>query len=139
MKPTWRDVLLLVALQFGACVAIALLLALLRINDGSNSWVGLVGGIMGAQVFTILRERRRPGLVAAAAHELALQSTGVEVGIAGLLLYLLRAQMKVQMSGSALVLVVGFTMLVNYALTRWGLRMGVRYLARAAAERASEK
>jgi hypothetical protein len=139
MKPTWRDVLLLVALQFGACVAIALLLALLRINDGSNSWVGLVGGIMGAQVFTILRERRRPGLVAAAAHELALQSTGVEVGIAGLLLYLMRAQMKVQMSGSALVLVVGFTMLVNYALTRWGLRMGVRYLARAAAERASEK
>ena len=69
MKPTWRDVLLLVALQFGACVAIALLLALLRINDGSNSWVGLVGGIMGAQVFTILRERRRPGLVACSDSE----------------------------------------------------------------------
>jgi len=29
--------------------------------------------------------------------------------------------------------------LLNYALARWGLRMGVRYLARAAAERASEK
>jgi hypothetical protein len=139
MKPTWRDVLLLVVLQFAACIAIALLLALLKINDGSNSWVGLVGGIMGAQIFTILRERKRPGLVAAAAHELAMQSTGVEVAMAGLLLLLMRGSLKVPLSGSALVVVMAFTMLVNYALTRWGLRMGVRYLERAAAERASEK
>jgi hypothetical protein len=55
------------------------------------------------------------------------------------LLFLMRGQLKVQLSGSALVLIMAFTMLVNYALTRWGLRMGVRYLARAAAERASEK
>ena len=94
---------------------------------------------MGAQVFTILRERKRPGLVAVAAHELALQSTGVEIAFAGVLLFLMRGQLKVQLSGSALVLIMAFTMLVNYALTRWGLRMGVRYLARAAAERASEK
>ena len=40
MKPTWRDVLLLVALQFAASLAVTLLLVLLRINDGSNSWVG---------------------------------------------------------------------------------------------------
>src|SRR5690349_5122490 len=49
MKPTWRDVLLLVALQAAASVACTLLLAILGIADGSQNWVSIVGAMMGAQ------------------------------------------------------------------------------------------
>lgn len=136
MKPTWRDVLLLVALQFAASLAVTLLLAALKINDGSNSWVGIVGAMMGAQVFAILREKKRPGLVPACAHQLALSSTVVEVSLAtGALMAVRRATGQGPLGPGAILLVMSLTILINYGLTRTGLRLGIRYVQKAAAER----
>ena len=139
MKPTWRDVLLLVALQFGASMAVSVLLALLRINDGSNSWVGIVGAMIGAQVFAIMREKKRPGFVPASAHELAAGSSVFEAALGAVFLLLARKTGLVQISGSGLIMLMTLTVLLNYGLTRWGLRLGIRYVEKAAAERTETK
>ena len=136
MKPTWRDVLLLVALQFAASLAVTLLLVALKINDGSNSWVGIVGAMMGAQVFAILREKKRPGLVPACAHPLALSSALFEVSLGTTVLLLLReAAGQPRLDLASIVFVMALTTLINYGLTRTGLRLGIRYVEKAAAER----
>ena len=45
----------------------------------------------------------------------------------------------IQISGGGFVMLMMLTVLVNYGLTRWGLRMGIRYVEKAAAERDREK
>jgi hypothetical protein len=139
MKPTWRDVLLLVALQFGASMAVSVLLALLRINDGSNSWVGIVGAMIGAQVFGIMREKKRPGFVPASAHELAAGSSVFEAALGAAFFLAARKAGLVHISGSGFIVLMALTVLLNYGLTRWGLRLGIRYVEKAAAERDAEK
>jgi hypothetical protein len=139
MRTTWRDVLLLVALQFGASLAISVLLALLRINDGSNSWVGIVGAMIGAQVFAILREKKRPGFVPASAHELSIGSSAFEASLGAVFFLAARKAGLVQVSGGGFAVLIMLTVLLNYGLTRWGLRLGIRYVQKAAAEKDATK
>jgi hypothetical protein len=139
MRPTWRDVLLLVALQFAASMAITVLLALLRINDGSNTWVGIVGAMIGAQVFAIMREKKRPGFVPATLHELAFAGSVFEAALGAAFFLAARKAGIVHLSNGGFVLLMALTVLLNYGLTRWGLRLGIRYVAKAAAERDDPK
>jgi hypothetical protein len=95
--------------------------------------------MIGGQVFAILSEKRQPGLVRAFAHELALRSTVVEAALGGAFLLAARKAGIIQFSGGGFVVLVALTVLLNYGLTRWGLRMGVRYVEKAAAEKLAQK
>jgi hypothetical protein len=135
MKPTWRDVMLLVALQAAASLACTLLLAVLGIADGSQNWVSIIGAMMGAQVFGILREKKRPGFVVAHKHQLALSSTLFQVAIAlGAVVASKPPAGEAKVSTSTLIVLMSVAGLLSYGLTRWGLRMGIRYVEKSAAE-----
>jgi hypothetical protein len=136
MKPLLRDALLLVGLELGISALMAGILAVLPFGSGSGSWVGVVGGMVGAQTFVMLREKRQPGgLDPKTFHRLALAATLGQVIAGALVFALLRlvAPPPSDEEGGFLALpaswlagtaVVGA--LVAYVATRLGLRMGLK-------------
>jgi hypothetical protein len=136
MKPLLRDALLLLGLQLGISALMGGVLALLPIDTGSGSWVGAVGGMVGAQTFVMMREKRNPGgLDAATLNRLALASMVGQVAVAVLFFVALRSFAPtppdeggfLALPASWLVgaMVVGAAF--AYLATRIGLRMGLKH------------
>src|SRR5262245_13149960 len=86
MKPTLRDVLLLLGLQFGIAALAAGILAVLPISSGSHSWVAGLAALIAAQSFAMIKDRKHPGTVGAPgyAHRLAVGVTIAQLVLAGL-------------------------------------------------------
>ena len=136
MKPFLRDALLLLGLQLGISTLMAGVLALLPIDAGSGSWVGAVGGMVGAQTFVLMREKRSPGgLDPATLQRLALAATLGQVAFAALVLVAMRSfgpapsdeggLLALPASWLAGALAVGAVF--AYLATRIGFRMGLKY------------
>ena len=136
MKPFLRDALLLLGLQLGISALMAGVLAVLPIDSGSGTWVGPVGGMVGAQTFVMMREKRNPGgLDAKTLHRLALVATLAQVAVA-VLLYL--AAMRsfastppdegglLALPASWLAGLLAFGAVLAYAATRIGFFMGLK-------------
>jgi hypothetical protein len=141
MKPTLRDVLLLLGLQLGTAAAALVILALLPIPTGSNSWIGGVAVLIGGQSFPFIKERKSPGSVATPgfAHRLALAASlgqlmlaAAFAGVVALVAPDDAARIAAQM-GWWLAVVVAVSVPLCYGLTRWGLALGLRNLTRAKA------
>lgn len=144
MKPTLRDVAVLAGLQVGMSALMTAVISLLPSTGGSNSWVGAVGAMIGAQSFVMLDGRKRPGRVSATgfAHRLSMWAVAAQLVLAALAAGVLAAVSPVtlaqaaEMLGGWRVAVLGVAVALTYAMTRVGLRMGLKNLARvqAAAE-----
>ena len=144
MKPTLRDVAVLAGLQVGTSALMTAVISLLPSTGGSNSWVGAVGAMIGAQSFVMLDGRKRPGRVAAPgfAHRLSMWAVAAQLVLAALAAGVLAAVSPVTLSQVAAtlagwwVVVLVVAVALTYAMTRVGLRMGLKNLARvqAAAE-----
>jgi hypothetical protein len=138
VKPSARDVAILLALQVGLSVVMAAVLALLPFDTGSGSWVAGVGIMVGAQAFVQVSAKRHPdGFGPGYAHRLALAAAIGQLVIGGLFAAAVVVAdpsivTKVGMSPAAFVLlIVVVAGPLTYGLTRWGFRTGVRAAARA--------
>lgn len=148
MKPSAREVAILLALQVGLSAVMAAVLALLPFDTGSGSWVAGVGIMVGAQAFVQLAAKRHPdGFGPGYAHRLALAAAVGQLVIGGLFAAVVvgadaSSVAKLGIGPAAFVLVVvGVAGPLAYGLTRWGFRTGVRAVARvreAAARRAGK-
>jgi hypothetical protein len=136
MKPFLRDALLLLGLQLGISALMAGVLALLPIDSGSGSWVGSVGGMVGAQTFVMMREKRSPGgLDATTLRRLALAATLGQIAAAALVLAAILSLARTPSDEGGLLalpaswlagaLAVGAVF--AYLATRIGFRMGLKY------------
>ena len=148
MKPSARDVAILLALQVGLSAIMAAVLALLPFDTGSRSWVAGVGVMVGTQAFAQLSVKRHPdGFGPGYAHRLALAAALGQLVIGGLFAAALVgadpsivAKLGMRPATFVLVIVVVAGPL-TYGLTRWGFRSGLRATARvreAAARRAGK-
>lgn len=137
-RPTFRDMAALVGMQLGISAVAAGIVSLLPL-DGSQSWVGAVGAMTGAHLFTLWKEKRSPGFVADKMHRLSLAAAVLQVQIAaalGLLLLVtdqeLRATLERELSPGLIVLLVAGVLVVGgvlvYACTRFGLKLGLKSL-----------
>ncbi|HLK88566.1 MAG TPA: hypothetical protein VKZ18_01655 [Polyangia bacterium] len=148
MKPSARDIAILLALQMGISAVMAVLLALLPFDAGSGSWVAGVGIIVGSQSFVQLSVKRYPdGFGPGYAHRLGLAAAVGQLVIGGLAAAAVvvgdaSVVAKLGISPAAFVLIiVAVAGPLAYGLTRWGFRIGERAAARmrAAAGRRAEK
>ena len=147
MKPTPRDLLLLLGLQVGIGLLMGVVVALLPFGSGSGAWVAAVGAMIGAQSFVLFKERKQPGsFVPGFAHRLALGATAGQLVLAGVYAAFFVTPETVHdlgiNVGVFLALVVGISAPLAYGLTRWGLRMGlsnVERMKKAADKARSEK
>lgn len=151
MKPTLRDVAVLAGLQVGISALMTAVISLLPSTGGggggggSNSWVGAVGAMIGAQSFVMLDGRKRPGRVSAPgfAHRLSLWAVAAQLVLAALAAGILAAVSPAALAQAATSLggwwavVLGVAVVLTYAMTRVGVRMGVKNLARAQAAAAT--
>jgi uncharacterized membrane protein YbhN (UPF0104 family) len=133
MKPLLRDALLLLGLQLGISALMAGVLALLRTDAGSGSWVGAVGGMVGAQTFVMMREKRNPGgLDAKTLQRLALAATLGQIVAAILILVAIRTLTPpaedglLSLPASWLVGTLAVGAAFAYVATRIGFRMGLK-------------
>ena len=141
MKPTLRDVAVLAGLQVGMSALMTAVISLLPATGGTNSWVGAVGAMIGAQSFVMLDGKKRPGRVAAAgfAHRLSMWAVAAQLVLAALAAAILAAVSPATVAEAAASLggwwavVVAVAVALTYAMTRVGLRMGLRNLARVQA------
>ncbi len=148
MKPTLRDVAVLAGLQVGMSALMTAVISLLPSTGGSNSWVGAVGAMIGAQSFVMLDGRKRPGRVSAPgfAHRLSMWAVVAQLVLAALAAGVLAAVSPATLTQAAATvggwwaLVLAVAVALTYAMTRVGLRMGLKNLARvqAAAEAKSK-
>ena len=148
MKPTLRDVAVLAGLQVGMSALMTAVISLLPSTGGSNSWVGAVGAMIGAQSFVMLDGRKRPGRVSAPgfAHRLSMWAVVAQLVLAALAAGVLAAVSPATLTQAATAvggwwaLVLALAVALTYAMTRVGLRMGLKNLARvqAAAEAKSK-
>ena len=144
MKPTLRDVAALVGLQVGMSALMTAVISLLPSTGGTNSWVGAVGAMIGAQSFVMLDGRTRPGRVSAPgfAHQLSGWAVVAQLVLAVLAVGILAAVSPATLAAAVASLrgwwaaVLAVAAALTYAMTRVGLRMGLKNLARvqAAAE-----
>ena len=146
MKPTLRDVAVLAGLQVGCSALMTAVISLLPSTGGSNSWVGAVGAMIGAQSFVMLDGRKRPGRVAAPgfAHRLSMWAVAAQLVLAALAAGVLAAVSPVTLSQVVAtlagwwVVVLVVAVALTYAMTRVGLRMGLKNLARVQAAAAAK-
>jgi hypothetical protein len=135
-RPSFRDMAVLVGMQLGVSVIAAGIVSLLPLQ-GSQGWVGAVGALTGAVMFTLWKEKRTPGFVANKVHRLAIAAAVLQIQIAaafGLLLMLsdsgLRTTLERELSPGTIVLLIAGVLVVGgllvYACTRFGLRMGLK-------------
>ena len=128
----------LVGMQLGVSVVAAGIVSLLPLK-GSQGWVGAVGALIGAHVFTVWKEKRVPGFVTDKVHRLSIAAAVLQIQIAaafGLLLLVsdveLRATLERELSPSTIILLVAGVLVIGgllvYACTRFGLRMGLKSL-----------
>jgi hypothetical protein len=144
VKPTLRDVAVLAGLQVGMSALMTAVISLLPSTGGTNSWVGAVGAMIGAQSFVMFDGKKRPGRVSTPgfAHRLSMWAVVAQLVLAALAVAALAAVSPVTLSQGAATLggwwavVVAVAVALTYAMTRLGLRMGLKNLARvqAAAE-----
>jgi hypothetical protein len=144
VKPTLRDVAVLAGLQVGMSALMTGVISLLPSTGGSNSWVGAVGAMIGAQSFVMLDGKKRPGRVSAPgfAHRLSMWAVAAQLVLAALAVAILAAASPATLTGAVAALgrwwavALGVAAALTYAMTRVGLRMGLKNLARvqAAAE-----
>jgi hypothetical protein len=147
VKPTLRDVVVLAALQVGMAGLMTAVISLLPSTGGTNSWVGAVGAMIGAQSYVMLDWKRRPGRVTAPgfAHRLSMWAIVAQLVLAALALGVLAAVSPETLAkhASALggwwVVVVLVAAGLTYLMTRVGLRMGIKNLARAQAAAEAKK
>ena len=150
MKPTLRDVAVLAGLQVGCSALMTAVISLLPSTGGTNSWVGAVGAMIGAQSFVMLDGRKRPGRVSAPgfAHRLSMWAVAAQLVLAALAAAILAAVSPATLAeaaaalGSWWLVALAVAAALTYAMTRVGLRMGLRNLARvqeAAAAKARAK
>ena len=141
MKPTLRDVAVLAGLQVGMSALMTAVISLLPATGGTNSWVGAVGAMIGAQSFVMLDGKKRPGRVEAAgfAHRLSMWAVAAQLVLAALAAGIVAAMSPATVAEAAASLggwwavVVVVAVALTYAMTRVGLRMGLRNLARVQA------
>ena len=76
MKPTLRDVVVLAALQVGMAGLMTAVISLLPSAGGTNSWVGAVGAMIGAQSFVMLDWQA----ASRARHRARVRASPVDVG-----------------------------------------------------------
>jgi hypothetical protein len=138
VKPTARDVVLLLALQVCISALGAGILALLPFNAGPGSWVGGLGIMVGAQSFVVFKARKHPDAFdgGAYSHRLALYAALGQLALGGLAAVgiAVAAPQVLDSLGVGTVVfilvVAGLAGLLTYGLTRWGFRMGLSALAR---------
>jgi hypothetical protein len=144
MKPTLRDVLLVIAFQIGAGMLFAGIQAVLPIDK--NPGLSCVAAMCGSMAFVQLKEKRDPGrFVGSYAHQLALRATLLQVAaglpIAIVLALTLDPDFAAPFRAVPFLLVVSAIALpVGYLTTRLGFRMGLSAATRgraAAAARAA--
>jgi hypothetical protein len=145
MKPSRRDVVLLLSLQIGGAVVLAALVTLLPMGTGSNGWVGLVGVALGAQSFILFASKRHPdGLDKTYLHWLAVWAAlaqgvlGALFGGAAVLVFVATGTPLPEYWGW-LVLAGALGIPLAYLVTRLGLRMGLRLAARSKVRTASAR
>ncbi len=141
MKPTLRDVAVLAGMQVGISALMTAVISLLPSTGGTNSWVGAVGSMVGAQSFVMLDARKQPGRVAAPgfANRLSIGAVVAQLVLAALAAGILAAvspeafaKVVATLGGWwAIVVVVGVAL--TYLMTRVGLRVGIKNVARAQA------
>ena len=127
----------LIGMQLGLGALAAAVIALLPFDAGPTSWIGGLGVMLGAQSFAMMREHRAPGDVAGKARALAIGAACGHLALGALVVLVIAvtdgAPREVDRATLGwlipLVVVVG-TALV-FALTLWGLRTGVRTVARS--------
>ena len=135
-RPTFRDMAALVGMQLGIALVAAGIVSLLPLK-GSQTWVGAVGALAGAHVFTLWKEKHSPGFVADKVHRLSIAAAVLQIQIAaafGLLLLFtddqLRRMLEHELSAGVIVGIIAGVMVVGgllvYACTRFGLRMGLK-------------
>ena len=147
MKPTLRDVAVLAGLQVGISALMSAVISLLPSTGGTNSWVGAVGAMVGAQSFVMLDGKKRPSRVSAPgfAHRLSMWAVAVQLVLAALAAGILAAVSPETFAKAAATLggwwavVVVVAVALTYAMTRVGLRMGLKNLARAQAAAEAKK
>jgi len=122
-------------------------ISLLPSTGGTNSWVGAVGAMVGAQSFVMLDGKKRPSRVSAPgfAHRLSMWAVAVQLVLAALAAGILAAVSPETFAKAAATLggwwavVVVVAVALTYAMTRVGLRMGLKNLARAQAAAEAKK
>jgi hypothetical protein len=135
-RPSFRDMAALVGMQLGVSAIAAGIVSLLPLQ-GSQGWVGAVGTLTGALMFTLWKEKRMPGFIANKVHRLAIAAAVLQIQVAaafGLLLMVsdpeLRATLERELSPGTIVLLIAAVLVVGgllvYACTRFGLRMGLK-------------
>jgi hypothetical protein len=147
VKPTLRDVAVLAGLQVGISALMSAVISLLPSTGGTNSWVGAVGAMVGAQSFVMLDGKKRPSRVSAPgfAHRLSMWAVAVQLVLAALAAGILAAVSPETFAKAAATLggwwavVVVVAVVLTYAMTRVGLRMGLKNLARAQAAAEAKK
>jgi hypothetical protein len=141
VKPTLRDVAVLAGLQVGISALMTAVISLLPSTGGTNSWVGAVGSMIGAQSFVMLDARKQPGRVSAPgfAHRISIGAVVAQLVLAALAAGILAAVSPETFANVAstlggwwsIVIIVGVAL--TYLMTRVGLRMGIKNVARAQA------
>lgn len=142
VRPTLRDVLLLLALQVGLGLAIAAIVDLLPVTTRAQNWTTVIGLMVGTQVFATIKERRRPGTVGSPGfgHHLALRATVGQLLLAALfgafakIVWPDEVDATVAQLGWGLIGIIAcIAVLLCYGVTRAGLSTVLRSLARVKA------
>lgn len=134
VRPTRRDVLILVAFQLGGGVIAALLAAVLP-GDASVGMTA-VGLMVGAHAFAHFKQSREPGcFVGSFAHWLAVWAALAQIAIGvPIMAVVVMAQPEVPFgvsTGTFLLVVTAITGPLVYGVTRMGIRMALRFGPRA--------
>jgi len=134
VRPTRRDVLLLVSFQLGGGVIAAVASALLPGDSG----VGMtaVGLMVGAHAFAHFKQSREPGcFVGSFAHWLAVWAAVAQIAIGvPILAVVVTTQPEVPFgmsAGTFLLVVTAITGPLVYGVTRMGFRLALRFGSRA--------
>lgn len=147
MKPTLRDVAVLTGLQLGCAAVMSLVMSLFLTTGGSNGWVSGLGLMIGAQSYVMLEWKKRPGRVSAPgfAHRLSMWAVVAQLAVTPVAVGVLAIFSAETVSAFASALGWGWAIVVAvaapliYAMTRFGLGVGLKNLARAQAAEASKK
>jgi hypothetical protein len=147
VKPTLRDVAVLTALQLGCAAVMSAVMSLFLTTGGSNGWIGGLGLMIGAQSFVMLEWRKRPGRVSAPGftHRLSLWAVVAQLAVTAVFVGVLAiwsSETVVEFAsglGWGWAIVVAVAAPLIYLMTRAGLSMGLKNLARAQAAEASKK
>lgn len=125
------EVALLLGLQVGVGLLGAGILAVLPFDTGSGSWMGGVAVLVGSQTYVMIKEKRRPGGTAPIVHGLALWAALGQLVLgalffAGAALLVPEAAAELRAAPHWLGVLAVLVPLLVYAMTRFGLRMGLK-------------